>query len=68
MLAFDKCGYRLGYGGGYYDRTIAKLRKLDSKILVVGVAYAGQEVSQVPKDINDQKMDIIITEENFFWC
>ena len=68
MLAFDKCGYRLGYGGGYYDRTIAKLRKLDSKILVVGVAYAGQEVSKVPKDINDQKMDMIITEEGFFWC
>ena len=68
MLAFDKCGYRLGYGGGYYDRTIAKLRKLDSKILVVGVAYAGQEVSQVPNDVNDQKMDMIITEEGFFWC
>ena len=68
MLAFDSCGYRLGYGGGSYDRTIAKLRKLDPKTLVVGVAYAGQEVSQVPKDINDQKMDIIITEENFFWC
>ncbi len=68
MLAFDKCGYRLGYGGGYYDRTIAKLRKLDSKILVVGIAYAGQEVSQVPIDTNDQKMDMIITEEGFFWC
>ena len=68
MLAFDKWGYRLGYGGGYYDRTIARLRKLDSKILVVGVAYAGQEVSQVPKDINDQKMDMIITEDGFFWC
>ena len=68
MLAFDKWGYRLGYGGGYYDRTIARLRKLDSKILVVGVAFAGQEVDHVPKDIKDQKMDMIITEEGSFWC
>ena len=68
MLAFDKWGYRLGYGRGYYDRTLARLRKLDSKILVVGVAFAGQEVDHEPKDIKDQKMDMIITEEGLFWC
>ena len=61
-------GLQIGLWWGYYDRTIARLRKLDSKILVVGVAYAGQEVDHVPKDIKDQKMDMIITEEGLFWC
>ncbi len=61
LLAFDRAGYRLGYGGGYYDRTLARLRQ-SGAVLAVGVAYAAQEVSQVPRDGNDQAVDWIVTE------
>ena len=62
LLAFDRAGYRLGYGGGFYDRTIAKLRAA-GRVLVIGVAYAAQEVPAVPRDATDQKLDWIVTEE-----
>lgn len=61
LLAFDRAGYRLGYGGGFYDRTIAKLRAA-GRVLVIGVAYAAQEVPAVPRDATDQKLDWIVTE------
>ena len=61
MLAFDRAGYRLGYGGGFYDRTLAGLRA-EGAALGVGVAYAGQEVDDVPHDGNDQRLDWIVTE------
>jgi 5-formyltetrahydrofolate cyclo-ligase len=62
LLAFDRAGYRLGYGGGFYDRTIARLRAA-GKVLVIGVAYAAQEVPAVPRDATDQKLDWIVTED-----
>jgi len=61
LLAFDRAGYRLGYGGGFYDRTIAKLRGEDGA-LAVGVAFAAQEVAAVPRDATDQPLDWIVTE------
>lgn len=61
LLAFDRCGYRLGYGGGFYDRTLAALRASDT-VLAVGLAYAGQEVPDVPHDANDGRLDWIVTE------
>ncbi|MDE1937427.1 MAG: 5-formyltetrahydrofolate cyclo-ligase [Alphaproteobacteria bacterium] len=61
LLAFDAAGYRLGYGGGYYDRTLAGLRA-DGDVLAVGVAYAGQEVAAVPHHDYDQRLDMIVTE------
>ena len=67
MLAFDRKGYRLGYGGGFYDRTLAKLRAL-KKITAIGVAYAGQEVDSVPHDAHDQPLDWIMTEQETFKC
>ena len=60
MLAFDKNKNRLGYGGGYYDRTISFLEK-DSKILKFGVAFDEQEIKKVPTKRFDKKMDLILT-------
>ncbi len=61
LLAFDRTGYRLGYGGGYYDRTLARLRN-SGDVLAVGVAYAAQEVAEVPRGGSDQPVDWIVTE------
>ncbi|MBY0429115.1 MAG: 5-formyltetrahydrofolate cyclo-ligase [Alphaproteobacteria bacterium] len=62
MLAFDRTGARLGYGGGYYDATLQSLRAKKT-IMVVGVAHARQEVPMVPTGKYDQKLDVIITEK-----
>ncbi|MGI9464381.1 MAG: 5-formyltetrahydrofolate cyclo-ligase, partial [Aestuariivirgaceae bacterium] len=61
LLAFDGDGYRLGYGGGFYDRTLEKLRSL-KPIEAVGVAYAGQAVDTVVRGIEDQPVDWMLTE------
>ncbi len=61
LLAFDRRGYRLGYGGGFYDRTLSVLRTR-GEVLASGLAYAGQEVPAVPHDPNDKRLDWIITE------
>ena len=65
LLAFDPEGYRLGYGGGFYDRTLAKLRS-DVHAVAVGVAYAVQEVAMVPRGPFDQPLDYIVTERAVF--
>jgi 5-formyltetrahydrofolate cyclo-ligase len=67
MLAFDRKGYRMGYGGGFYDRTLATLRAL-KKVTAIGVAYAGQEIDMVPHDDHDQSLDWIMTERETFKC
>ena len=64
LLAFDAAGGRLGYGGGYYDRTLAALRK-DGHIIAIGVAYAGQEIGCVPPESSDQFLDWIATVSGF---
>ncbi|WP_282606697.1 5-formyltetrahydrofolate cyclo-ligase [Pelagibius sp. Alg239-R121] len=61
LLAFDRQGYRLGYGGGFYDRSLAELRAA-KKVTAVGVAFSALEVDLVPKDANDQQLDWIVTE------
>jgi len=61
MLAFDRRGFRLGYGGGYYDRTLAAFRA-KGKIAAIGVAYSAQEVDAVPVADYDQPLDWIVTE------
>lgn len=60
LLAFDRRGHRLGYGGGFYDRTIEKLRK-EKPILAVGVAYDELEVDAVPHESYDQRLDWVLT-------
>lgn len=62
LLAFDGEGYRLGYGAGYYDRTIAAMREFPTPPLFIGVAYSMQEVDQVPTDVHDAPLDGILTE------
>ncbi len=62
MLAFDKAGYRLGYGGGFYDRTLEKIRPM-KKVIAIGVAYGEQRVEAVPRGDHDQPLDLIITDE-----
>ncbi|MEX2617997.1 MAG: 5-formyltetrahydrofolate cyclo-ligase [Alphaproteobacteria bacterium] len=61
LLAFDRAGCRLGYGGGYYDRTLARLRAR-KRILAVGVAYAAQECAIVPCEEGDAPLDWVLTE------
>lgn len=61
LLTFDRDGYRLGYGGGFYDRTLAALRAR-GPVLAVGLAFAAQEVEAVPRGEHDQRLDWIVTE------
>ena len=67
LLAFDRKGFRLGYGGGFYDRTLEKLRML-KRVTAIGVAYAGQEVDAVPCEEFDQRLDWIMTEKETIKC
>lgn len=65
MLAFDRRGYRLGYGGGFYDRSLAALRSR-KPVTAAGVAYAGQEIQEVPIGPFDQPLDWVITDREAF--
>lgn len=62
LLAFDDEGYRLGYGGGFYDRTLEKLRG-GKEPLAVGLAFAAQYVESLPSGMHDEKLDLIATEQ-----
>lgn len=61
LVGFDQTGARLGYGGGFYDRTLAMLQATQP-ILKIGFAFAGQEIESIPTDQFDQRLDIIVTE------
>ena len=65
LIAFDRRGYRLGQGGGFYDRTLAARRKLTPAPCAIGLAYAGQQVDRVPTDSYDQRLDGVLTEAEF---
>ena len=66
LVAFDATGSRMGYGGGFYDRTLAKLRA-DGDVTAVGFAFAGQRQEMLPIEPTDQRLDAIITEEGLHW-
>jgi 5-formyltetrahydrofolate cyclo-ligase len=65
LLAFDRTGFRLGYGGGFYDRSLAGLRARGDA-MAIGAAWAAQEVSAVPHDRHDQPLDWMLTERECF--
>ena len=65
-LAFDKKGNRLGYGGGYYDRTFAYLNKINHRFISVAYAYEEQKLDYIPIDKFDFKVDYVITEKNLY--
>lgn len=61
LVAFDRTGGRLGYGGGFYDRTLEALRAR-GQVFAVGFAYAAQEAESLPLEPTDQPLDAIVTE------
>lgn len=61
LAAFDRRGFRLGYGGGIYDATLSQLRARKA-IVAIGVAYACQEADHVPTEPHDQRLDYLMTE------
>jgi len=65
LLAFDDRGYRLGYGGGYYDRTLEALRA-SGPVTTVGLAFEAQRVKKLPVQHHDQRLDWIITEKQAY--
>jgi 5-formyltetrahydrofolate cyclo-ligase len=64
LLAFDRAGRRLGYGGGYYDCTLAALPGAKA----IGIAYAGQELAEVPAGLRDFRLPLIATEAGVIIC
>lgn len=67
LLAFDASGYRLGYGGGYYDRAIARL-SAENPVATLGLAYDAQEVDDVPREAHDLALDAIVTPTLTLFC
>lgn len=61
LVAFDRRGYRLGYGGGFYDRTLEHLRA-EGPAFAIGFAWAAQEDEGLPVEPTDQRLDLIVTE------
>lgn len=67
LLAFDRTGARLGYGGGFYDVTLAALRAA-GPVFALGLAYAAQEVERVPTEPHDVRLDAVLTEAGLLRC
>ena len=60
LVAFDKYFNRIGYGGGFYDRYIAKIKD-NKKIITIGLAYSFQKVKEIPTNKYDIKLDFVVT-------
>ena len=63
LIAYDEKLYRIGYGGGYYDRYLKKIKKR-KKVITIGLAYSFQKVKKIPNNKHDIKLDFVITEKN----
>jgi len=62
LLAFDDERFRLGQGGGFYDRTLEQLKSREGGVVSIGIAFGAQRVNTVPRDKYDQRLDFIVTE------
>lgn len=62
LLAFNAKGFRLGYGGGYYDMTLQALRKGNEDFVAVGLGYEAQKIARLPVERHDERMDWVVTE------
>ena len=65
-LGFDVKGYRIGYGGGFYDKTFEKLKKLNLLFNTVGFAYDDQKQNELPIEKFDYKLDFVLTEKQLY--
>ena len=61
LVAFDKRNYRIGYGGGFYDRYIEKLK--DKQIITIGLAYSNQRINKIKINDYDKKLNFVITDK-----
>ena len=62
LVGFDAAGGRLGYGGGFYDRTLEQLRQ-KRRVIAAGLAFSAQRVEVIPAEVTDQPLDLIVTED-----
>ncbi|MBV0893013.1 5-formyltetrahydrofolate cyclo-ligase [Paracoccus sp. Z118] len=62
LVGFDRQGHRLGYGGGFYDRTLAQLRAGGGRVVAIGLAWAGQELAGIPAEPTDERLEAIVTD------
>jgi 5-formyltetrahydrofolate cyclo-ligase len=67
LAAFDRQGNRIGYGAGYYDMTISRLRGM-KPVKAIGFAFAAQEVDLVPTTARDERLDLVLTERGVIEC
>lgn len=65
FLAFDKNGYRLGYGGGFYDKKIAQLAQ-NNDLITIGIGFDNQLIDEVPIEPHDKPLDYVLTEKQIF--
>jgi 5-formyltetrahydrofolate cyclo-ligase len=63
LAAFDRSGQRIGYGAGYYDMTIARIRAM-KPVTAIGLAFAAQEADKVPAEPHDSPLDLVLTEKD----
>ena len=63
LLAFDASGHRLGMGGGFYDRTLAAMN-----VPAIGIAFAGQQMEQLPHEDHDRRLTAVLTEKGLTIC
>ncbi len=67
LAAFDRAGNRIGYGAGFYDRTLRQLRAM-KPVCAVGVAFADQEFPGIPNESHDESLDYVLTERELIDC